>query len=262
MSVLWVTAFKDFGRENWSVSQRPGHLYFDQFERIRHLDPVCFTDDPRVTCDRKYPFDESDTFFGKKDLYHRHMNILNSPEFWKKCPPGRKYDGAEYTYPEYSLICFSKTSFLRRASEMFPGYTHYAWIDFGFYKTPEACIPSYQDIPRDQVYISSCRMLTFSHENEPVYGEWGSTDSQQANHDHNWNNPQLIVKHQHWIIQANSYLVPRHMTHWLEQQMEYAVERHYELGIVGHDEPIFHSIIHDFPKRFKVNIKTEWTGRW
>lgn len=260
--ILWVTAFKDFGRSSWSVSQRPEHWYFEQFERIRHLDPVCFTDDPRVMCDRKYPFDESDTFFGKKDLYHRHMNILNSSAFWEKCPPGRKYAAPEYTYPEYSLICFSKTSFLRRASDMFPGYTHYAWIDFGFAKKSEACIPSYQDVPRDQVYISSCRMLTFSSENETIYGEPGSTDLQQANTEHNWNNPQLIVKHQHWIVQANSYLVPRHMTHWLEKQMEYAVERHYELGIVGHDEPIFHSIIHDFPKRFKINIKTDWTGTW
>lgn len=260
--ILWVTAFKDFGRHNWTVSQRSENYYFERFEEIRHLDPVCFTDDPRVVCERKYPFEEHDTFFGKNDLYHRHMNILNSPEFWEKCPEHRKWDAPEFTYPEYSLMCFSKTSFLRRASEMFPGYTHYAWIDFGFAKTPEACIPSYQDVPRDQIYISSCRMLTFTPENEPAYGAWGSNDPQQANPEHNWNNPQLIVKHQHWIIQANSYLVPKHMTHWLEQQMEYAVERHYELGIVGHDEPIFHSIIHDFPQRFKVNIKTEWTGRW
>mgnify|MGYP006266513287 CR=1 FL=1 len=260
--ILWVTAFKDFGRETWSVGQRSVSTYLEAFERIKHLDLVCFTDDPRVQYHRTYPFEEDDTFFGKKDLYYRHKKILESSEFWEKCPIDRKADAPEYTYPEYSLMCFSKTSFVRRASTMFPEYTHYAWIDFGFAKTPDACIPTFQNAPADQVYISSCRMLTFSPDNEPAYGEWGSTDPGRANPKHNWNNPQLIVKYQHWNVQANSYLVPKHMTHWLERQMEYAVDRHYECGIVGHDEPVFHAIIHDFPKRVRLNIKTDWTGAW
>lgn len=261
--ILWVTAFKDFGRESWSVCCRTNSTYFEAFERIKHLNPVCFTDDLRVDSHRKYPFDETDTFFGNKDLYLRHKHILETKEFWEKCPEDRKWLAPEYTYPDYSLMCFSKTSFLRRAAVMFPDYTHYAWIDFGFAKTPEASIPTFQNIPRDQIYISSCRIPGHhSLTNEAVYGNWGSTDLSEGDSEYNWNNPQLVLKHQHYMIQANSYVVPRHMTGWLEKHMEYAVERHYELGIVGHDEPVFLSIIHDFPTRFKINIKTDWTGRW
>ena len=41
--------------------------------------------------------------------------------------------------------------------------------------------------------------------------------------------------------------------------MDHSIERQHAAGVIlGHDEPVWLSIIHDFRSRFKINVKTEW----
>ena len=266
MKLLFVTAYKHLGRESW-YSARPFELYIEYFKRIVHLDPVCFCDEPYASrvrelgITRVLPYNEYDTFFPK--YLDRQGEILYSEEFSKKLPYERQRNPG-YEHADYGLVCFSKTSFVRRASELFPDYTHYSWIDFGYAKGED-------DVPRagewkctnlitdDKIIIGSCHDLFFDENNEMMYGDFASLDRSQAIR-YNWNNPWKVHHDHHYLLHGNFWIAPKKYTHWFEQEMNRSIQRHHELGIANHDEPYMLSIIHDFPSRFHIHVKEKWTG--
>ena len=177
MKLLWVTAYKHLGRESW-YSARSFELYMEYFQRIKHLDLVCFAEEPHATwikeqtgITRVLPYDEKDTFFPK--YLGRQKEILASAEF-EKIRPGPAHQWPAFQHAEYGLVNFSKTSLVRRASELFPEYTHYGWIDFGYAKEPTDAPPFDWSCDRlvapDKIIIGSCRDLFFNEKGETIFG--------------------------------------------------------------------------------------------
>lgn len=268
MKLLWVTAYKELGRKNWH-GNRSFDDYLECFRRICHIDPVCFCDEPyaaqirQLGVSRVLPFDEQDTFFPKH--LDRQREILQSEAFERIAPrPRHEWEWLPgFLSPEYGVLVFSKTCLLRRASELFPEYTHYAWIDMGYAKTPTDAIPKNFDCVRlvdeDKILIASCRDIFFDETGEPMYGAWNSNDRRYATK-YNWNNPRQVLKDFHYLLKGNLYIVPKKWTHWLEREMDRSIELHHELGIANHDEPFLLSIVHDFRNRFYIYINSVWTG--
>lgn len=251
--ILWVTCFRNIGRSNWSWGGRTNDEYFECFKRLTgplSPDLVCFTDED-VPCERTFPLDLADTII--PDLYDRQKQILEDPEFIKIIPEHLR-GVPEYTTPDYSLTLCSKPSFIRRASEMFPNYSHYAFIDFGYAKCPEDTPKGPVTRLSDKIVISSFRK--FETGTDLKMSEFCSDEM----YVYNWNNPLAILKGGGlYGIVGNLFIVPKKYTHWLEAEMKRAIERNQAMGIVaGHDEPTWLSIIHDFRKRFDIIIKHEW----
>jgi glycosyltransferase involved in cell wall biosynthesis len=261
--ILWVTAFRDIKRDTWPLATRTIEEYFTYFQHL--IEPigkelVCFIDEPHAERVRKLgvrtlPYDIEDTYIPKH--YPRHKELIDSRAFHHLLPEHLR-DQAEYTIPDYALTLYSKQCFIRRASDLFPEYTHYAWIDFGYARSKddvESFSNIYKNVPNDQIYISSFRRLDFDENHEPVLGDWGSDIVEP----HNWNNWLLWMRAPMWIIQGNLWFVPKKLTHWVEEQMDRSIERQHAAGlIVSHEEPLWLPIIHDFRSRFKINIKTDW----
>lgn len=263
--VLWVSAFRDIQRETWSIAARSNDEYFACFERlVKPLgqDLVCFVDEPHTERVKKLgvktlPFDIEDTYIPKH--YPRQKEIIDAGKFQEYLPDKMK-PCQEYTNPDYGLTLYSKQCFIRRASDLFPDYTHYAFIDFGYAKSDDVAPVSSatKPLPDNQIYISSFRQIGFDEDHEPLLGKWG-VDSLEEAEKCNWNNSLLLVKVPMYIIQGNLWFVPKKLTHWLEQAMDNSIQRQHAAGLIlGHDEPLWLSIIHDFRSRFKINVKTEW----
>jgi glycosyltransferase involved in cell wall biosynthesis len=262
--ILWVTSFRDIKRETWPVGIRTIEEYFEYFEHLvegmKGRDFICFIDEPHAERVRQFgvrtlPYDIEDTYIPKH--YARHKELIDTRAFHHFLPENLR-DQPEYTIPDYALTLYSKQCFIRRASDMFPDYTHYAWVDFGYARGKEDVdnfSNIYKHVPDDQIYISSFRRLGFDENNEPVMGEWGSDEMNP----YNWNNWLLWMKEPMWIIQGNMWFVPKKFTHWLEEEMDRSIERQHAAGIiVSHEEPLWLPIIHNFRSRFKINVKTEW----
>jgi len=261
--IMWVTAFRDIKRETWPLAIRTIEEYFEYFEFLvqgmKGRDFICFIDEPYADRVRKlgvqvFSYDINDTYIPKH--YPRHKELIETCAFHHFLPEHLR-NQAEYTIPDYAMTLYSKQCFIRRASDMFPDFTHYAWVDFGYARTPEdAQFPAaYTQVPNDQVYISSFRALEFDENKEPLLGEWGSNCMVP----YEWNNWLLWMKAPMWIIQGNLWFVPKKYTHWLEQEMDRSIERQHTAGlIVSHEEPLWLPIIHDFRSRFKIHTKTEW----
>lgn len=263
--VLWVTAFRDIRRESWSLGNRTFDEYFTSFERL--VEPlgknlICFVDEPhadrvRSLGVRTLPFDLYDTYIPK---YHERQKELIETRAFHHLLPEHLRSSPEYTNPDYALTLYSKQCFVRRASDLFPEYTHYAFIDFGYAKTPDVApvATNFEKVPADQIYISSFRRLEFDDEHEPILGEYG-VETLDGAKKHNWNNLNALIREPLYTVQGNVWFVPRHLTHWLEKSMDRSIERQHAAGLVlGHDEPLWLSIIHDFRSRFKIHVKKEW----
>ena len=257
--ILWVSAYREINRESWKVSGRSFDEYLECFHRlVKPLSPnlVLYIDDKsRIEgLDNIYPYDIEDTFIPR--MTKRQQEILDDPKF--KSIIGEK-TWVEYTNADYSMTLSSKECFTRRASDMFPNYTHYAFIDFGYAKTPEVAPPfplSVSKVVDNKIMISSFRKFGFDSDGEPFISVWGDYDNTSS---YNWNNPFLFVKEPIWAIQGNLWVVPKQYTHWLEESFIRSLDRLQELGlVVGHDEPVWLYVIHDFMNRFHINLKTDW----
>lgn len=265
--ILWVTAFRDIGRKDWAFGGRSVDEYFECFERIvKPLSPhfVCFADEPYASRIRElgvehvYPHDLQDTFVPRfmdrqKEILQDSNFIARIPEELRMCP--------EYRVAEYSLTLYSKPCFVRRAAQMFPDYTHYAFIDFGYAKTPDVAPPfplKTNHVVHDKIMISSFRQLLFDENHEARLGDYGSTNPDESRV-YNWNNPFQYLKEPIYAIQGNVWIVPKKCTQWLEDTWSRTIERFQEIGVVaGHDEPVWLSVIHDFRNRFHIHVKTDW----
>ena len=265
--ILWVTAFRDIGRNEWGFGKRTVDEYFEYFERIvKPLTPhlVCFVDEPYASrvqelgIEHVYPHDLNDTFVPR--FRDRQAEILKDPKFIARIPEELRMC-PEYQTADYSLTLYSKPCFVRRAAQMFPGYTHYAFIDFGYAKTPEVAPPcplKTNHVVSDKIMISSFRQLLFDENNEARLGDYGSTNPNESRV-YNWNNPFQYLKEPIYAVQGNVWIVPKKYTAWLEETWTRTIERFQELGVVaGHDEPVWLSVIHDFRNRFHIHIKTDW----
>jgi glycosyltransferase involved in cell wall biosynthesis len=257
--ILWVSAFRDIHRDAWPCGARTFDEYLECFERLIESlgkDLVCFIDEPHADRVKMLgvetrPYDIDDTYIPKH--YARQKELIDTQAFHHLLPENLR-TCQEYTNPDYGLTLYSKQCFVRRASDLFPGYTHYAWVDFGYARSDDD-VPVPMSVPGDKVYISSFRRLEFDEDREPVLGEFGSETVKK----YNWNNPHTLLKNPMYAVQGNLWFVPRQLTHWLEKAMDHSIERQHAAGVIlGHDEPVWLSVIHDFRSRFEIHIKTEW----
>ena len=171
----------DIGRAGWALSQRSFDAYIEAFRRIQHLNPVCFINEPWATQVREQtghtrilPLEVQDTFIPK--YIGRQSEILADPAFRKLIPEFLQFN-PEFHYPAYGLVNCAKTCFVRRASELFPGYSHYSWIDFGFAKTVEETPLKFSCdslIDEKRILVSSFRAMGFDEQDgEPALGPYG-----------------------------------------------------------------------------------------
>lgn len=159
MSVLFVTAFKDIGRQQWNNQyKRNNKTYFDKFEHfVKNMCmPFIYYVEDNIynqlyksdkSFIKRYDINIVDTFLNK---YERiEQQILDSYEYKKNIPYNRKTN-PEHVYAKYNLINHSKINFIKNAKELYPDYTYYCWVDFGIDDIVDKII-NFSSIPTDKI---------------------------------------------------------------------------------------------------------------
>ncbi len=136
-SILFISAFKDLGRGEWKGFERSVDKYCGWFKNLiqNPIRVVLFAEEDirkklqdEVGFRHSLPYEEEKTFLGSHLAKEReilqsakHQNLIlhrkDNPECWSA---------------EYNLVNHNKVLFVQRAKALYPGYTHYAWIDFGY----------------------------------------------------------------------------------------------------------------------------------
>lgn len=135
-----VTGFFDINRENWKTYKRDNKTYFENAKRLFQTpeDMIVFISKDLVDFVKSNRNPEYKTYIipcEYNELYYasyepKIKEIMDSQQFKKglKAP-----DCPECFKPKYNVIMWSKLPLIQRASELYPEYTHFAWVDFGIH---------------------------------------------------------------------------------------------------------------------------------
>lgn len=162
--IIFVTAFKDIGRDKWNCYQLSNGRYIDYFytlvNNIKYKLVVYLENDIKEVVTKDKTFGENiifkdlntvDTFYNK---YIENDKMIITSDDYKNKIPAYRANLPEHLYSEYNLINHSKINFVRNTKELYPNYLFYAWIDFGRMNESIDNIPKNIDIgllPNDKI---------------------------------------------------------------------------------------------------------------
>lgn len=249
-SVLCVTAFRDINRGSWSGRHaqwvRSVDEYISWFSNLAKLpvDLVCFCDEPVASkiCNQTkfsniFPYDEQDTFF---KYIEKERDVMNNNNY--KSLLSHRINHPEHSIPEYNIVQHNKTSFVRRASNMFPTYTHYAWIDFGYIRDQNS-IPN--TIDWSPVATERIHYATFQHINDPSHIQ----------------DPLVNCIHAPSIVQGSMFILPRTLATWYESAYTTILtEQFYKKELTDDDQAIVLQVYKNHFDMFDMHVVPEWFG--
>jgi hypothetical protein len=246
MNVLYVTAFKNIGRQNWSSFQRPNEIYYNEFFRLYAYCPnlIAFVDEgtkqfikdtEAFDMNRIYDYDEKETFF--KDCLHVEETIMNTDEY-KKLVEHRLHH-PEHFCAAYNIVNHNKVVFLQRAKQMYPDYDYYIWVDFHYTVNNDSGnqFPKHiAHLPRDKVSICSymeCDHIPFLSCKEIACAGLD-------------------------IIYGAVIVVPAELIEDLYEEYEYQLQENYRNHCVDDDQGIHLSIFLRIPHFYHLIPITHW----
>ena len=247
-SVLFVTAFKDIGRGSWANYTRSTDTYIEWFMNLSKtpIRLICFCEDDiaKILNEKgflnTYPYEKDNTFF---KVEHIEKSIIESAHF-KNIISKRTDDSnsSECINHLYNIVTNNKVLFLDRARAIFPSYSNYAWIDFGYMrdplKIPQALnfsslagnttirVPSFNNIDVDKIL-------------DPI---------------------NLLIYPTHYFnpIQGSLFIVPINLVSWLSKEYTSMVVEYYKLNIIDDDQAIILQLYKKFADKFTLHIHNEW----
>ena len=147
--IIFITAYKDIGRNTWGNYNRSNAEYFNNFiflcNNIKYTLLVYIENNIREQLLMEYSFNLDNIIFKDyhsvstyMDKYLKNDKIIMSSNIYKdKIPTHRKYN-PEHLYSEYNLINHNKINFVSDVKKLYPNYAFYSWIDFGYVKNIES----------------------------------------------------------------------------------------------------------------------------
>ena len=175
-TIIFVTAFKDIGRENWPAYRRSNKEYIANFIKLAtnikyYL--VCYIDEDihkYLMQIYKFRFPDNIIFITHNnaqqfDMYYEKYNtankqILTSIDYQNKIPVHRKLN-PEHCVPEYNTMMYMKNYFIKLTKDILPMHDFYSWLDFGICQTDDLYpVPKNIDLDKlsDKIYYSCFQM--------------------------------------------------------------------------------------------------------
>ena len=254
MKVLVVTAFIDIQRGSWPHWTRTNDEYINWFSnliQVPEIEIICFCettikdqiieqlryngisyDKNRITFT---PIFYEDTFFVYID---KESEIMQSANFLDIVGPRRGHP--EHCVPAYNCIQHSKVNFVRKAVDLKPNYTHYAWIDFGYLRNKNdipSSKPSWELLFNDdKIHYIGFRDVIPTEEFDPIQ----------------------TCKYAPEVIQGSFFIVPKPLVYWYETAYCDMLHKYHLLGIADDDQAIALQVMCKDKDNFTINTNNNW----
>jgi tetratricopeptide (TPR) repeat protein len=247
-TVLFFTAFKDLGRDSWGQYSRSVDLYLSWFANLTKLPIklICYCEEEVATkintslgFTQTYPYDIEHTFYGK---YNEREKTIFESDYFKQLTGHRL--SPECRNFGYNLVNHNKYSFLKRTKENFPNYTHYAWIDFGYCRTPPSTDNNFNfnfNMLTDKILFSAFHTPRDNEDTDPVTL---------------CINPKNINPFN--IIQGSAFIVNNEQVEWLHDEYEKIMLEYYDMNLIDQDQAHILQLYKKYPDRFDLHITSEW----
>jgi len=245
--ILFVTAYKDINRSKWPSISRSNNEYFQKFklitESIKHTLIVFVEDDIKLELIQQYNFPSNILFYNLNTIntfFNNHLSdqiqIIESDTYKHKIPSDRK-GAPEHNYAEYNLINHSKINFIKEAKDLYPDYSFYSWIDFGFGKTKyhyPTIIENVHLLPRKIIY----QLYTPIPEIKIA--------------------PNDMLKEDRIFFIGSSFIIPNEMVNTFENIYKLKMLELEKEYVVDDDQNMLYQIYYDYPDMFYLFTNSEW----
>ena len=245
--ILFVSAFKDIGRDKWAISPRSVGQYISNFLNLAHtityrlivfvepaIEDALRTHSLPANIELRKSADVT-TFY---DMYiDNETRMMGSDEYRTKIPEDRR-QAPEHWCPAYTLINHAKVNYVKHVKDNYPGYTYYAWIDFG-------CIQRLDNIPRNINISKLTDKVTYLALREPPAVAIDANDMLRS-HDIYITGANVIVHHSRVDEFANMYCAK--LEEWKDR------------CICDDDQNLVLQLYFDNPGRFQLFYSNEWTS--
>jgi hypothetical protein len=238
-NVLFITSFKDLGREKWLNYERSVDQYITWFKSlsVAPIRLICFCEkdiEQRLQSECNfyniYPYDEENSFCKFID---KENEIMNTDSF-KELTCHRK--NPEVNKPGYNNVNHNKIFFINKAKKMFPKYTHYAWIDFGYIRNNQ--VPEQLDFTLlgDKIIYHAPQKLNIQNIQSPI--EALKNENNQA-------------------LMTSSFICPTALVEWFFEKYSNMVFWYYQNNLVDGDQEIVKQIIKTEYEKFEIIISEQ-----
>ena len=257
MDILFVTAFKDLGRDAWTCYPRTNATYFKCFndlaQNIPHTLLVFVEDAVRDELHRLYDFKPNVVFMRLEEVatfYNTRLDIestiIASDEYRSKVRRDRLVL-PEHCKAGYNLINHSKINFVAKARQLFPSCSFYSWIDFGF------CNDG--DVSRVNVKVD-VRALP---PRKIIYQLYNNVPSSHPPHrSDNRISPEEMLREDTIYFIGSSYIIPNDMVVEFESTYEKKIIELESRNIVDDDQNVMLQIYYDNPDIFWTFQSYAW----
>jgi len=241
-SVIFVTAFKNLNRHNWEGFERTVDNYINYFENLTMIPIrlICYCEDDvrnilhtKLKFVNTYPYNSEETFFRFID---KEKEVMNSVQF-KNLVKHR--NDPETNKPGYNSATHNKVWFIKRTKAMFPNYTHYAWIDFGYIRTKDN-IPQQLDFTHlldNKILFSTMKQFQIDKLSNPI---------------------QACIDINSQTLIGGIYFCPKNMVDWYYQEYYKMVMNYYANNLVDDDQEIVKQLLRSHSHKFNLVA----TGAW
>lgn len=241
MTTLFVTGFKNIGRDNWETFQRSEQVYINKF--LKMANAFHSANHKLVAWVEPYVSQKCNTarceflniniishFLGKYETIEQA--IIDSPEYKILVPLHRKTK-PEHIYAAYNLINHSKVNMIAHAKRLFPNYDYYMWVDFG-------C----PDYPTHKLNISEvCK------QNKVVYS---------GNLPRNPVSAKNMLASDAIYIYGSQFVVHKNVVEEYEKRYEETLLKLHSQGISDDDQNVVYQMTVEYPNLFQIVYTGEW----
>ncbi len=244
-SILFISAFKDLGRGDWKGFERSVDKYCTWFKYLiqNPIRIVLFAEEDvrkkleqEVGFRHSLPYEPESTFLGshlekEREILQsaKHQNLLlhrkENPECWSA---------------EYNLVNHNKVLFVQRAKALYPGYSHYAWIDFGY-------IRSEQDICEDFDWSPLANLKTIRYS---AHREIRPEDFTMS--------PRETCFYAPDPFQGSMFICPADLVDWYAETYRQMLNTFHSQWLGDDDQALLYHIYKAHPQNFSFHVCRDW----
>ena len=242
--IVFVTLFKDIGRDKWQHYKRDPSEYIECFLRLATSIPyklVVYVEPKIRGLLADYTFSDNIIFINFDSVEHTFIKkyigleseIITSQDYQNRIPYFRKNQNPEHVYPEYTLINHSKINYIRDAKQnVLPNYMFYAWIDFGYAKN-------------DTIQLPKAIALDKLPTNKLTYHSLRDVPDEKID-------PNYILGSDDLYLTGSSFIVPNSIVEAFEVLYEYKLIEWQTRWIADDDQSLVLQIYQDHPGLFNL----------
>lgn len=245
--IIFVTAYKDIGRELWYSCSRTNNEYFEYFhnltQNIEYKLAVFVEKEIEHELKIRYTFNDNIIFIDLNlvntflcQFLSSQKVIMNSEIYKNKIPDDRKLV-PEHFCAEYNLINHSKINFVSYTKNIYPNYKFYSWIDFGFVRN------NLENVPRN-INIS------LLPEDKIVYQIYDKIDDRK--------DPNFMLGCHTIFFIGSSNIIPNSLVERFEDLYRNKIIELEQHNIVDDDQALILQIYYDNPELFTIFQSKNW----